>query len=120
MQASYSLSCRFLVAADGAASRTRKALGVDMIGQDDIQHLVNIHFWAPGLARRLRNERPAMLYFVFNPKAVVVVVAHDLSEGEFVAQVQNHLYFSHCLNASLFVSKMSKPLITGSYLNPRH
>lgn len=52
-----------------------------------MQHLVNIHFSAPRLGRAMREKRPAMLYFVFNPKAVVVVVAHDLDDGEFVAQV---------------------------------
>lgn len=76
------------MAADGANSRVRQALGVKMVGQAELQHLVNIHFWAPGIARRLRIERPAMLYFVFSPNAVVVIVAHDLNEGEFVAQVR--------------------------------
>lgn len=52
-----------------------------------MQNLINIHFSAPDLARRMAEERPAMLYFVFNPRGVVVIVAHDLSRGDFVAQV---------------------------------
>lgn len=81
------MQCHYLVAADGAKSRIREKLGVQMEGQAVMQNLVNIHFTAPHLAERLRSERPAMLYFVFNPKGVVVVVGHDLNEGDFVAQV---------------------------------
>ena len=59
-----------------------------------MQHLINIHFTSPSLARALRDARSgsggaaAMLYFVFNPDVVAAVVAHDLrGDGEFVAQV---------------------------------
>jgi hypothetical protein len=31
--------------------------------------------------------RPAMLYFVFNAGVIAVLVAHDLTQGTFVAQV---------------------------------
>lgn len=77
----------FLVASDGAGSSIRSALGVGMEGEPAMQNLVNIHFSAPRLAERMRKERPAMLYFVFSPQTVAVIVAHDLNEGEFVAQV---------------------------------
>ena len=77
----------YLVAADGANSRIRAMLGIHMQGTAVIQNLVNIHFSAPQLGAALREHRPGMLYFVFNPKGVVVVVAHDLDEGDFVAQV---------------------------------
>ena len=40
----------------------------------------------PNAARLRRDNRAAMLYFVFNPDVVAVVVAHDLRNGEFVAQ----------------------------------
>jgi 2-polyprenyl-6-methoxyphenol hydroxylase-like FAD-dependent oxidoreductase len=80
------VACRFLVAADGARSRTRAALGVRMAGRPALQHLVNVHFSAPDLARRLAG-REAMLYFVFGPKVIAVLVAHNLRTGEFVAQV---------------------------------
>jgi hypothetical protein len=41
---------------------------------------------ARALLRRL-FDRPAMLYFVFNAGVIAVIVAHDLTEGIFVAQV---------------------------------
>ena len=51
-----------------------------------MQHLLNVHFYAPRLWERVR-ERPAMLYFVFNSDIIAVLVAHDLQRGEMVAQV---------------------------------
>lgn len=60
-------------------------LGVQLQGKSAMQHLVNIHFQAPGLKSALAG-REAMLYFVFNPSVIAVLVAHDISSGEFVAQ----------------------------------
>ena len=91
---SRTLRCDHLVAADGAGSRLRERLGVGLSGTPAMQHLINIHFTSPSLARALREARSgsggaaAMLYFVFNPDVVAAVVAHDLrGDGEFVAQV---------------------------------
>lgn len=79
-------------------------LGISMQGQAVMQNLVNIHFCAPKLGTALREQRPGMLYFVFNPKGVVVVVAHDLDEGDFVAQVititRLDVSYSHFFNIS--------------------
>ena len=77
---------RYCVLADGANSETRRRAGVKMVGESALQHLINVHFVSKTLAKELRED-PAMLYFVFNPDAVVVVVAHDLRAGEFVAQI---------------------------------
>lgn len=78
----------YLVAADGAHSEIRKSLGIDMDGAGTLQYLVNIHFTSPTLGRRLIDERRmGMLYFIFGTKNIVVLVAHNLEEGEFVAQV---------------------------------
>ncbi|EEH52813.1 uncharacterized protein MICPUCDRAFT_48712 [Micromonas pusilla CCMP1545] len=86
------LRASYLVAADGASSRTRERLGVGLRGTPEMQHLVNVHFRSRKLARALREDDggdgAAMLYFVFNPSVVAVVVAHDVrGDGEFVAQV---------------------------------
>jgi hypothetical protein len=78
---------QYLVAADGAKSRVRGMVGVSMEGNPALQHLVNIHFMAPGLKDRLKH-REAMLYFVFNSRVIAVIVAHDIQREEFVAQVR--------------------------------
>ena len=86
-----SLRGAFLVAADGAGGGARSRLGVSVTGSPAMQHLVNVHFTSPKLANALRAAgRAAMLYFVFNPDVVAVVVAHDVTEdgaGDFVAQI---------------------------------
>ena len=84
-----SVDANVLVAADGANSRVRDSLApARMTGTPTMQHLVNVHFTSQTLAARLRrDDRAAMLYFVFNPDVVAVVVAHDLRNGEFVAQI---------------------------------
>ncbi|KAF6263709.1 FAD binding domain-containing protein [Scenedesmus sp. NREL 46B-D3] len=80
--------CSYLVAADGAHSGIRALLGIALQGQEALQHLMSIHFSCAALGRSLlQQQRPAMLYFVFNRQLVAVVVAHDLERGEFVAQV---------------------------------
>jgi len=76
----------YCVVADGANSETRDRLGIQMRGERALQHLINVHFTSSALAADLSAD-PAMLYFVFNPDAVAVIVAHDLSRGEFVAQI---------------------------------
>ena len=75
----------YLVAADGAASPVRKALRIPFDGGEPLQHLINIHFKAPGLAAS--NAVAGMLYFVYNKATISVVVAHDIAAGEYVAQV---------------------------------
>ena len=59
-----------------------------------MQHLLNIHFYAPRLWECVR-EQPAMLYFVFNADVIAVLVAHDLQRGEMVAQVETLVMPSH-------------------------
>jgi putative polyketide hydroxylase len=57
---------QYVIAADGAQSRLRRQLGVNMIGQEHVYESVNILFEAdlsPWTA-----DRPAALYFVEHPK----------------------------------------------------
>jgi 2-polyprenyl-6-methoxyphenol hydroxylase-like FAD-dependent oxidoreductase len=53
---------RYLVAAEGAQSRVRRALGVKMIGEEKVYDSVNILFSAD--LTRWVEHRPAALYFV--------------------------------------------------------
>jgi len=65
----------WLVAADGAGSRVRAWLGIDMEGPDVLQHFVMVHVAAD--LRHLVADRPATLYWVMDPDCRGVLVAHD-------------------------------------------
>lgn len=79
--------CSFLVGCDGARSTVRKLVGIEMKGESDLQKLVSVHFLSRDLGQYLLRQRPGMLFFIFNPEAIGVLVAHDLSQGEFILQV---------------------------------
>lgn len=79
--------CNFVVGTDGAGSTVRKHMGIGMRGERDLQKLISVHFMSRDLGHYLINERPGMLYFIFNTEAIGVIVAHDLKQGEFVLQV---------------------------------
>ena len=66
------LTCDYLVAADGASSLVRKALGIRLDGLEAMHTLMNIHFKCKGLRSQLQTPRPAMLYFVFNEVGSVI------------------------------------------------
>ncbi|KAK1365657.1 2,4-dichlorophenol 6-monooxygenase [Heracleum sosnowskyi] len=86
----HSVKCirsRLLVGTDGAGSTVRQLLGINMRGEKDLQKLVSVHFMSKKLGEYLMNERPGMLFFIFNTEAIGVLVAHDLKEGEFVLQI---------------------------------
>ncbi|XVE92205.1 hypothetical protein REPUB_Repub01dG0076800 [Reevesia pubescens] len=87
------IQSKFLVAADGAGSTVRKLIGIDLKGEKDLQKLVNVHFLSNDLGQYLLNERPSMLFFIFNTEAIGVLVAHDLKQGEFVLQICKKLIF---------------------------
>ncbi|XP_078434282.1 FAD/NAD(P)-binding oxidoreductase family protein isoform X2 [Wolffia australiana] len=81
------IHCEILVGADGARSSVRRLVGIKMEGERDLQKLVSVHFLSRDLGRYLLEERPGMLFFIFNSNGIGVLVAHDLSQGEFVLQV---------------------------------
>ncbi len=72
----FEVRSRWLLAADGAGSRVRKALGIEPIGPPRLASFVMIHFEAK--LRPLVGDRPAVLYFVNDPAARGVFVAHDI------------------------------------------
>jgi putative polyketide hydroxylase len=60
-----SVRARYLIAAEGAQSQTRRRLGVRMIGEEKVYDSVNILFHAD--LRQWTEHRPAALYFVEQP-----------------------------------------------------
>jgi 2,4-dichlorophenol 6-monooxygenase len=67
---------RYVIGCDGAGSRVRKSLGIEMQGPPLIQCFLMIHFGAD--LRALTADRPAALHFVLDPEASGVFVAHDV------------------------------------------
>ncbi|MFN3219230.1 MAG: FAD-dependent monooxygenase [Acidimicrobiales bacterium] len=70
------ISSRYVLAADGAGSSVRKAVGIDMAGPDNLQLYVSIHFRA-----NLRDQlagREALLYWVMDEAVDGTFVAHDI------------------------------------------
>jgi 2-polyprenyl-6-methoxyphenol hydroxylase-like FAD-dependent oxidoreductase len=66
---------QFVIAADGAASPTRRLLGVPMLGIPPLATLVGIYFRA-NLTPWI-GTRPALLYFLMNTTAPGIVIALD-------------------------------------------
>jgi 2,4-dichlorophenol 6-monooxygenase len=71
------VTSRILVAADGAGSRVRKSLGIDVLGPERIQSFVMVHFRA--VLRGLPEIPPGVLFFVCDPDSGGgAFVVHDL------------------------------------------
>jgi len=73
---SYAVRSRYVLAADGASSRVRSSLGIDMVGPDRLQSFLMIHFEAN--LRAIVRERPAILYWLLDPDSFGALVAHDI------------------------------------------
>ncbi len=68
---------RYVIAADGAASQARAAVGIEMNGPDKIQDFVNAYF---ELDLREHVQTPAKLYWIFHPEAVGSLIAHHIAK----------------------------------------
>lgn len=69
------VTAAYVIAADGANSRLRQALGIAMDGPEGLQHNVMIHFEAD--LRALTDHQPGVLYFLFEPTTKGVLIAYD-------------------------------------------
>ncbi len=68
---------RYLIGADGAASKVRKSLGIQMIGPDRLQDFVNAYF---EIGLRDYVHTPAKLYWILHPAAVGAFIAHHVDK----------------------------------------
>ena len=66
----------FVIAADGAGSRIRKSLGIEMNGPPKLQAFLMIHFAAD--LREIVKDYPGILYWICDPEAGGTFVAHDI------------------------------------------
>ncbi len=73
--ARYTVRSRAVIAADGAGSRSRKALGIGMVGPDKIHDFVNAAFEAD-LSDHVASR--GKLYFLFHPDAAGGLIAHHI------------------------------------------
>ena len=84
----------YLIACDGASSKVRRFLNIPMQSSGVLQSFLNIHFFSKQLGQ-IAKKNPAMIYFIYNPEAVVVMVMHNPDEGEFVMQVPFYPPLTH-------------------------
>ncbi len=80
---------RYGIGCDGAGSRVRKQLGIEMVGPPLLQCYLMIHFAAN--LRALTADRPAVLHFTFDPEARGVFIAHE---------VESDWVFMHAIDPS--------------------
>lgn len=74
----FTVRSQYVICADGAGSRTRKALGITMHGPDKLLDVVNAYFQAD--LSHVVNTR-GKLYFIFSPKAPgSVLIAHHVEK----------------------------------------
>ena len=104
-QGIYRLSSRYVLACDGAESSVRKSLAIEMPGVERIQDRIMIHFSAD--LRPLLGDRPAVLYFVVDPKGPATLIAYRL-ESTFVLM---HRYESAQEPASAFTPERCLALV---------
>ncbi len=71
------IESRYLLGADGAASRVRNALEIEMIGPDRLQDFVNAYF---EIGLRDYVHTPAKLYWILHPAAVGAFIAHHVDK----------------------------------------
>ncbi|MBX2874949.1 MAG: FAD-dependent monooxygenase [Saprospiraceae bacterium] len=73
----FSIRSKFLICADGAGSRSRRALGIDMLGEEKINDFISVYFES-----NLRDylTKPAKLYWIMNPAAPGTFIAHHIEK----------------------------------------
>ena len=73
----YSITSSYLLGCDGAGSRVRKAINVQVDGPANIQSFVNAYF---RLNLRAEVKVPAKLYWIIHPKYAGSFIAHHIEK----------------------------------------
>lgn len=74
-ETSFSINSQYIICADGAGSRSRNALGIQMQGRDRIDDFISVYF---ELNLRDFVKKAAKLYWILNPKAPGTFIAHHI------------------------------------------
>ena len=74
---SVEVRARYVIAADGAGSRLRDQLDIEMDGPEVLQHHMMIHFEAD--LTELTRDRPGVLYFCMDPHPSGAFIAYGRS-----------------------------------------
>ncbi len=99
------IRCRHLIAADGAGSRIRKSLGIELIGPQRIRSFVMIHFGAD--LRSVVADRPAALYWNLDPEAPGTFIAHDIDDE----WVYMHAYDPDVEEVADYTAERCRPIV---------
>ena len=73
---SLKIKSQYLICADGAGSRSRKSLGIEMIGADKINDFLSVYF-ENDLSGYVNHH--AKLYWIFHPDCPGTMIAHHIS-----------------------------------------
>lgn len=73
----YNIQSKYVICADGAGSRSRKYLGIPMIGAEKINDFISVYF---ELNLRDYVKKPAKLYWIMNPEAPGTFIAHHIEK----------------------------------------
>ena len=71
----YRVRSDWLIAADGAGSPVRRGLGLPMVGETNLAHLVTINFEAD--IRHLVKDSPSILFWILSAQAPGTFIVHD-------------------------------------------
>ena len=74
----HEIRSRYVIACDGAGSRIRKSIDIEMVGPQNLQNFLMIHFAAD--LRELVKDRPAILYWLIDPELGATLVAHNIEK----------------------------------------
>ncbi|KAI5198036.1 hypothetical protein E4T39_07019 [Aureobasidium subglaciale] len=76
----YTIQSRFVIGCDGARSKVRNSLGIEMEGEDTYDTMMTIHFKAQ--LRPIVGKNLGMLNWVMDPEVSGFIIGYDLDEDQ--------------------------------------
>ncbi|MEM9377823.1 MAG: FAD-dependent monooxygenase [Pseudomonadota bacterium] len=104
----FEISSRFIIAADGAGSRVRSAIGAQMEGPDQIQSYVTIHFHAD--LRKDLDDRVGLLYWIMDPECAGCFIAHNIDQNWVYMNALREDLPANGIDESLFEARLRRAI----------